>query len=382
MKRIYLDHAASAPVLPAARKAFERALPLFGNPSSAHADGRAASEVLKEARIGIAHHLGARQENIIFTSGATEANALAIRGHVRARFNAGAKPSDLHLMYLPSAHASVVGTMKALQEEGISVDTLPLKEGDVDIEAMKALVRPETTLVSLDSVSSETGLRHDTRAVRHALPSSIVLHVDASQSPVWESCERTRFGADLVTFDAQKVGGVRGIGCLIIGNVPLSPIMEGGGQERGLRSGTPSPALAAGFAAALEECAEHRDTFATNAESVRKKVITQIREAIPFVEVNEGRKNAPHILNLSFPGLDTDYLQALLDEAGFSVATKSACETDSPDGSRAVLALSDDAARAASTLRVSWGRETSERDLDAFVRALSHSVSFLDRTRL
>lgn len=380
MKRIYLDYAAAAPVFPSAERAFRNALGAWGNPSSAHEGGRKAKAVLEEARTAIARLTGSRAENVIFTSGATEANALAIRGHVRARLKAGAKPSDLHLLYLSSAHASVVETMKALAEEGVSVEALPLQNGDVDIEAMQTLVRPETTLVSLDSVSPETGLRHDARAVRTALPAAVVVHIDASQSPSFESLERTRWGANLVSLDAQKVGGVRGIGCLVIEpGVPLAPVLDGGGQERGLRSGTPSPALAAAFAAALMECSQTREAFAERAIRMRAHLI---KELIPDAIVNEGRKNAPHILNFSLPGIDTDYTQALLDEAGFSVATKSACETDSAQGSRAVLALSDDPVRAASTLRVSWGRDTRERDLDAFAKALKKAVSFQKAGRL
>lgn len=377
MRRTYLDWAAAAPVHPAAERAFRQALTAHGNPSSAHEEGREAKAMLDDARARIAKLAGARAENVIFASGATEANALAIRGHVRARLRAGALPSELHLLYLPSAHASVVETMKALADEGVATEPLPLVLGDVDIEAMKRLIRPGTTLVCLESVSPETGLRHDARAVKAALPQGVALHVDASQSPLFEALERTRWGADLVSLDAQKAGGIRGIGCLIVSpSVPLEAVMEGGGQERGLRSGTPSPALACAFAAALEECARVRESFAAKAERMRARLAERVLGAAEGVHVNEGRKNAPHILNLSFIGIDTDYLQALLDRDGFAVATKSACETDSPDGSRAVLALSCDPARASSTLRVSWGPRTRERDLDRFAEALVRAVSF------
>lgn len=380
MKRTYLDWAAAAPVSRKAMEAFTKAQQSFGNPASAHQEGRAARAILEDARTRIARLTGARPEHVIFTAGATEANALAIEGYVRGL---GRVLSEIHVLYLPSAHASVVETMKKLATEGVVVEALPLMHGDVDIAALKACIRKETVLVSLDSVSPETGLRHDTRAVRTALPPSVRLHIDASQSPLWESFERTRFQADLLTLDAQKVGGVRGIGALVrSGGIILAPRMEGGGQEWGVRPGTPSPALASAFATALEICVKEREAFSARAVEMRARLRARITEDLPTAVINEGTENAPHIVNVSFPGLDTDYLQALLDEAGFAVATKSACETDAPDGSRAVFALSGDAVRAASTLRISWGPSTSMRDIERFADALVHSVTFLDRNSL
>ncbi len=380
MKRTYLDWAAAAPVSRNAAKAFSDALTYFGNPASAHEEGRAARAVLEDARTRIARLVSARPEHVVFTAGATEANALAVEGYVRGL---GRALTELHVMYLPSAHASVVETMKKLAAEGVMVETLPLKNGDVDIDVLKTLVRPETVLISLDSVSPETGLRHDTRAVRTVLPATVRLHIDASQSPLWESCERTRFQADLLTLDAQKVGGVRGIGALVrSGGITLAPRMEGGGQEWGVRPGTPSPALASAFATGLEICVKEREAFSARAVEMRARLRARITEDLPTAVINEGTENAPHIVNVSLPGLDTDYLQALLDEAGFAVATKSACETDAPDGSRAVFALSGDAVRAASTLRISWGPSTTMRDVERLGDALVRSVTFLDRNSL
>lgn len=327
-----------------------------------------------------------KPEHIIFTSGATEANNIAIQGVIRAIRDSGRKASA---MYQDGAHSSIEEPYKMLSGYGVLVDKLPAAGGVFDRAALQELVNDDTVLVSVEAVSSETGARFDTRALRHALDAlrkpgehPVYLHVDASQLPMMESFERTRLGADLMTLDAQKVGGVRGAGCLIISSgVPLSPIICGGGQERGIRPGTSSPALAAAFTAALRDARGQRAAFAVSAARLRAELLSRVLKDIPNVLVNEGKDQASHIVNLSFPGRDTDYLAALLDARGFSVSTKSACETDAPDGSRAVMAQTADAVRARSTLRVSWGPTTSRHELRQFSRALAASVRFLDEQR-
>ncbi len=387
-KNVYLDYAAAVPPTKKALRAFESAVRAFGNPSAAHIHGRAAKDLLEKARAHIAHAAGAKPEALIFTSGATEANAIAIRGHVRARLLKGVRSEDLHLIYVEGAHASVRETMEALSREGVAVSAVPLKDGDIDTDALATLVRKETTLISVEAISSETGARFNLKSVRQTLDRvsgehRIFIHVDACQLPLVESYERTRLCADLLSLDAQKVGGVRGIGCLIFApNVPLHAVIEGGGQERGLRSGTESPALATAFAESLAEAAVVRESFAMRAGIEREALKESLEASIPHIVVNEGRKNAPHILNISVLGRDTDYLAALLDERGFSVSTRSACETDSIDGSRAVRALTGDLARASSTLRISWGCDTKKSELAGFVKAFVDAVSFIDRNPL
>ncbi|HYD93384.1 MAG TPA: aminotransferase class V-fold PLP-dependent enzyme [Candidatus Paceibacterota bacterium] len=377
MGRSYLDHAASTPVLPAARRAFLRALRVPGNPSSPHTEGREAKELLEGARRAIAKLAGMKREQVVFTGSATEANNLAIAGHVAASLRK-------HVLYMDGAHASIVETAQSLAGEAI-----PLKEGALDMVALRRMIRPDTTLVSVEAVSSETGLRVDTRAVREVLDEvhaaggpRIYLHVDASQLPLIESFERTRLGADLITLDAQKVGGVRGIGTLLITPlVPLASVIQGGGQERGLRSGTPSPALAAAFAAALEQGAPRRSGFQKRAEKLRALVCEEIKK-IPNCILNEGRDQAAHIINFSLIGRDTDYLATLLDADGIAVSTKSACETDAEAGSRAVFALTGDAVRTQSTIRVSFGPTTAEGEVRRFLKALQARVAFLDHASL
>ena len=368
-RRTYLDAAAG----------------VSGNPSSPHAEGRRAKKILEDARTDIARLLEVQSDDVIFTSGATESNALAILGHVRAlRALAGpdtAGRNNMHVLYLPSAHASIVENAKLLAEEGISVEALPIKDARVDAEALAKLLRKETVLVSMDAVCGETGIVWNTREVAERLRkfgTRILLHVDASQAPLTEKVTRAHFDADLLTLDGAKVGP-RGVGVLVAHRtIPLVPLYGGGGQERGLRSGSGTPELARAFAAALADAARGREKFRAAALRERARLAERIKNAAPNIQINEGRAQAPNILNISLPGRDTDYLVALLDEAGFAVSTRSACETDSEEGSRAVFALSGDRERARSTLRISWGPGVRPGELARFAKAFLQAVAFID----
>ncbi|HVM58966.1 MAG TPA: aminotransferase class V-fold PLP-dependent enzyme, partial [Candidatus Paceibacterota bacterium] len=348
------------------------------NPSSPHAEGRAARAMLEDARTRIARLVEAKPDDVVFTSGATEANALAILGVVRANHGG-------HVLYDPGAHASIVENVRMLAREGAVIETLSLRDGRVDIEALRKLLRPETVLVAMEAVNGETGAIWNTREVRQALDAArpmgaprILLHVDASQAVHTEKLTRAHFGADLMTLDASKVLEARGIGCLIAHRtIPLAPLYGGGGQERGLRPGSESPELAHAFADALARASAGAEGFRAEAAKMRARLLAELRDILGLL-VNEGAKQAPHILNVSLPGRDTDYLVALLDEAGFAVSTKSACESDSEEGSRAVLALTGDQERAKSSLRISWGPGHSRSDLHRFGTALRESVAFID----
>lgn len=372
MKRIYLDWASAAPAHPAAERAFRKASLLWGNPNSPHAEGLAAKAVLEEARKTIAAYAGAKPDAVIFTSGATEGNGIAIRGHVKTLNRA---PEDIHLLYVPGAHSSTAKSMEALKSEGYDVEEMKVIEGKLDLAAVKAQVKPATALVAVDLISSETGARLDVRGLKQAIGKALLL-VDASQAPLVESFERTRLSADFITLDAGKVGGVRGIGVLIAPvTLPLAPVIEGGGQERGVRSGTQAPALAAAFAAALTEAARGREAFVARARKMREAFLSSLR--LPGLLINGGKEVAPHLIGLSLPGVDTEYLAALLDAEGFAVSTRSACETDSAV-SRMVLAESGDARRAGATLRISFGPSTKEEDLKKLSKALIRDVAFLE----
>lgn len=362
-KRTYLDTAAG----------------IAGNPSSPHEEGRRAKVVLEDSRTAIARLVEVQSDDVIFTSGATESNALAILGYVRALRAKG--KNDVHVLYLPSSHASIIENVKLLEAEGATIEALPIRDYRVDTVALREMLRSETVLVAMDAVCGETGVVWNTREVAEVLKdTSAVLHVDASQAPATEKITRDHFGADMLTFDGSKVGPMRGIGALIAHRtVPMLPLYKGGGQERALRPGSESPELAESFARALASAVQGREAFVTSASENRTKLIERITNNIPDVSIQQGAKQAPHILNLSLPGRDTDYLIALLDEAGFAVSTRSACETDSEEGSRAIYALTGDSEKARSTLRISWNPDTRLSELLRFSEALTETVAFIDR---
>ncbi|MDB5189611.1 MAG: Cysteine desulfurase [Parcubacteria group bacterium] len=375
-RRIYLDWAASAPVSERAARVFAEALRAYGNPSALHTEARQAKEVLEAARTTIARLTEVKTDGVVFTSGATEANALGILGAVRAKGVRGA-----HVLYHPAQHASVIGAIEMLKSEGAETEELQLAN-------LTSQLRAETVLVTLDAVCGETGTRYDTLAVRRLLDEhaqkggqKILFHVDASQAALTEQLTLAHLGADMMTLDAQKVGAVRGIGALILRQgITLEPLMRGGGQEGRRRPGTESPALASAFATALTEVQEGRMKFRERSERMREALLQNI-SGISNLVVNETEMKVPHILNVSLLGRDTDYAVMLLDKEGFAASTKSACETDE-EGSRAVQILTSDSARATSTLRVSWGPTTSERDLASFAEALVRTVRFLDENAI
>lgn len=382
-KRVYLDAAAAYPVRASVARTFVKALKTYGNPSAPHTEGQEASQVLEEARTYIAKQCGAKSDAVIFTSGASESNVLAIVGHIKACIAQGRAPEDMEVLYLKTQHASVIGAVEEVRALGVSVRDIPLHGFAIAEDALRDMVSPKTVLITLDVVCGETGTRFNTRAVRKmidALPVAErpVLHVDATQAVLTESLDRTRLGADLITFDAQKIGGVRGIGALIAPrSVLLLPLSMGGGQERGLRSGTPSPALAQAFQKSLELVGKEQKDFCKRSAEYTDYLAREIESTISHTVINRGKDHAPHILNVSFVGRDTDYLTALLDERGFAVSTKSACETDA-QGSRVVAEYTHDEKRSSTTLRISLHAGIRQTDVQRFLRALQLAVAFLD----
>lgn len=383
-KRVYLDSAAGEKPTAHAMRAFVSASRAYGNPSSPHTEGRAARAYLESSRTTIARLAEVKSEGVIFTANATEANNLLILGYVEALHRSGRAYADMHVLSLPSSHASVTEPMKELARRGVCIEEVSVLGGHLNLEKLATQLRDTTVLIVLDAVCGETGIRFPVRDVRRVLlrkygttSQTPLLHVDAVQLPSIAPYELTRLGADSLSLDAQKVGGVRGIGALILAHTtPLSSQVFGGSQERGLRAGTQTPALAHAFATALTDTHTEREAFLAHAQQVRAVLVAGCAD-LKDVILHEGKEQAPHIVNMSLLRRDTDYLVALLDTAGFAVSTKSACESDK-EGSRAVLSYTGDAGLAASTLRVSWSHEVSVGDMKRFVRALTASVEFLD----
>ena len=362
---IYLDYSANTPVDARVLEQFcavERRC--IGNANSHHQAGSAAKAEIDAATIKIASLLGVQPAEIIYTSGASEANNFALKGLARLSRHAGG-----HIISTPLEHSSVSGTLTALQEQGYEIDLLDVKQdGTVDLEHLKDLLRPDTICVAVTLVDSELGVVQPVQeiaAILKAYP-HCHLHVDATQAvgkiPV--SFE----GVDTMSLTAHKFYGLNGIGLLIKRrNLALEPLIHGGESTTIYRSGTPTVALASSLACALD--------FAVTDLPGRvdhvAKLNAELRAALstyPLVRINSPDHAIPHVLNLSVRNVKGTVFQRELDAKGVCVSVKSACSSDGLP-SRAVFAVSRDRRNALSSWRISLSHLTTEDEIKAFLQA-------------
>ena len=362
---IYLDYSANTPVDARVLEQFcavERRC--IGNANSHHQAGSAAKAEIDAATIKIASLLGVQPAEIIYTSGASEANNFALKGLARLSRHAGR-----HIISTSLEHSSVSGTLTALQEQGYEIDLLDVKQdGTVDLEHLKDLLRPDTICVAVTLVDSELGVVQPVQeiaAILKAYP-HCHLHVDATQAvgkiPV--SFE----GVDTMSLTAHKFYGLNGIGLLIKRrNLALEPLIHGGESTTIYRSGTPTVALASSLACALD--------FAVTDLPGRvghvAKLNAELRAALstyPLVRINSPEHAIPHVLNLSVRNVKGTVFQRELDAKGVCVSVKSACSSDGLP-SRAVFAVSRDRRNALSSWRISLSHLTTEEEIKAFLQA-------------
>lgn len=373
---IYLDHAATTPVDPRVAHVMAESLARGdANPSATHAAGRAARAHLEGARAEVAALIGAVPEEIVFTSGATEADNLALAGVMRAQ-----RAPARHLVTSRIEHRAVLDAAKQLEAEGCAVTYVNSAiDGRVSLEALTASLRPETTLISLQSVNNETGVIQPVGEVAELARSrGILMHTDAAQALGKISFEISKLGVDLASLSGHKMGGPQGIGALWIGAQAarwIRPIVYGGGQERGLRPGTLPVHQILGWG---EACRIAREEFADHTARLRaltERLADQLL-ALPGVERN-GRadQRAPHILNLAFSGVDGEALHASLRD--LAVSGGSACAAEKAEPSYVLRALGLDDARAEASVRFSVGSITSEKDIDQAANIVKNALSRL-----
>lgn len=387
---IYLDYAATTPVDPRVAEAMIAVLTsdgLQGNAASTtHEAGYRASQLVESARIAVAGLIGAVAREIIFTSGATEANNLAILGVAAAarRRSETLPPAGRRRMHFVSArteHKSVLDTFKELERQGADVTWLePDEWGRVPPEAVRTALRDETLLVSLMHANNELGCINDIAAISAACRErGVLLHTDASQSAGKIACDVSTNGADFLSFTAHKMHGPKGIGALFVresARPRIAPIQFGGGHERGLRSGTLATHQIAGFARAAQLASQEREADARHVHALRARLAQQL-EGIPGVLFNTrpGSESLPGILNLSFEGVEGESLVTALAE--IAVSTGSACSSATREPSYVLRALGRDSELAQSSLRMSLGRFSTEADVDAACRVLKRELSRL-----
>ena len=373
-ERAYFDWNATAPLLEEARKAVCAALVLTGNASSIHSEGRVARRLIEQAREEVARLTGAESRNVTFTSGATEANALALTSTIET---GGRRESRDRLFVSATEHPSVLsgGRFNAGEVEKLPVTT----DGVVDLKTLRVMLsRSERPLVSVMLANNESGVIQPIAEIADIVHASGgILHVDAAQGPGRIACDIGALGADLMSISSHKLGGPQGAGGLVrCGDIHIAdPLIKGGGQERGLRAGTENVAAIAGFGAAavavsqpdLRRLATLRDRFEAGLKSLTPQVVI----------FGENVLRLPNTSLFTVPGLKAETAIIAFDLNGIAVSSGSACSSGKVQASHVLAAMGVEPALARGAVRVSLGWSTTEAEIDALLTAWNKVVSTL-----
>ncbi len=377
---IYLDHAATTKISPAARDAMISALDTYGNPSSVHTLGQQASAELGRARETIARQLGASPREIYFTSGGSEGDNQALLTGAKN----GAAAGKRHIISTAMEHHAVLHTLAALEQQGFSVTYLkPDSEGRISPQQLEEAVRPDTALVSVMYVNNETGsIQHirELAAVCHG--HEIPFHTDAVQAVGHIPVDVKADGVDFLTLSAHKFHGPRGIGALYVRRgIRLHSLIFGGGQERGKRAGTENLPGIAGMAAALEEETAQLKKHMDYVEGLRNTLVTGLRE-IPHARINESpQHHAPGIVNVSFAGVEGESLLLLLDSTGICASAGSACSAGSLEPSHVLLSMGIPRDIAQGSLRLSLDHSNTPEEVSEAIAQVRAVVERLRKMR-
>lgn len=373
----YLDHAATTPVLPEVREAMLAHLGEdYGNPSSTHAFGRRAKAVVEEARERLARAVGASPSELYFTSGGTEADNLALKGAVRKL-----RGNGNHLVVASFEHHAVLDVAEWLRDQGLELTLVrPEPSGLLSPATVASAVKPSTLVVAVMAVNNEIGtiqpVREIVAAVRDADP-NVLVHTDAVQALGNIPVDLHSWGVDLAAFAAHKIGGPKGVGALYVrAGVPVEPLVHGGGQERGLRSGTLNVAGIAGFGRAAEIAAAEVEEKAARLHPLRDRLLAGIRAIVPDVKVNgDLEERVAGNLSISIPGTEGETLLLLLDAEGIACSSGSACASGAIDPSHVLSSIGVPDRLAVGSLRFSLGRSSTDADVDAVLQALPKVVA-------
>ena len=376
----YFDHAATTPMVPEAAATMAEHLTRLGNPSSLHASGRAARRTVEESRETIAQLLGARPADVVFTSGGTEADNIAVKGLFWARL--AADPRCCRILAPDTEHHAVLDPLVWLAgAEGAQVELMGVDEvGRLRLSQLRAQLAREPEMVALVTcmwANNEVGTiapLPEVVALAHA--HGIPVHSDAVQALGHVPVDFAASGLDAMTVTAHKIGGPVGVGALLVRReLDVVPLLHGGGQERDIRSGTMNAPAVAAFATAVELAVARQAAQAERLEALRAELIERVREIVPTVVVNGdpaagAEHRLPGIVHLTFPGCEGDSLLMLLDAHGIECSTGSACTAGVPQASHVLLAMGQDEADARGSLRLSLGHTSSPADLEALLRVL------------
>jgi cysteine desulfurase len=382
---VYLDHAATTPMLPEALAAMTEELAHIGNPSSLHNAGRRARRVVEESREQIAQAFGARPSEVVFTSGGTEADNLAVKGMYWARqAGSGARPRRRVLATAIEHHAVMDSVQWLGEHEGASVDWLPVDSaGYLSPAALREAIERDPAGVALISVmwaNNEVGtIQPIAELAAVAAEYGIPFHSDAVQAAGQLPVSLAASGATALTVTGHKLGGPVGAGALLLARAADDPVpvLHGGGQERDVRSGTLDAAAIRAFAVAVERTVADREEHAARLGSLRGLLIDRVRAVVPDAIFNgppPGALRLPGNAHFSFPGCEGDALLMLLDAKGIACSTGSACTAGVAEPSHVLLAMGADRGRARGSLRFSFGRTSSPSDVDALGAVIAEVV--------
>lgn len=383
---VYLDHAATTPVLPEALRELTAQLAVTGNPSSLHASGRAARRAVEEARERLAASVGARPSEVVWTGGGTEADNLAVKGLFWARRTVD--PARRRILVSAVEHHAVLDPAFWMAEHaGAELVLLPVDaDGALDVGALGdelAASGPQAALISVMWANNEVGtLQPLDQVVALARRYGVPVHADAVQAVGQVPVDFAASGLDALTLSGHKVGGPGGTGALLARRgLDLTPVQHGGGQERGVRSGTLDAALLASFAVAVEHATGVLPASAARLAALRDAFVAGVREAVPDAVLrgpaDTGRR-LPANAHFTFPGCEGDSLLYLLDSAGVEASTGSACQAGVPRPSHVLLAMGVDEDDARGALRFSFGHTSTQADVATALAALPAVV---DRAR-
>jgi cysteine desulfurase len=375
---VYLDYAATTPLRPEVREAMLAVLgERWGNPSSVHRWGREARAALEDARARFAAVVGASPAEVVFTRGGTEADNLALLGRARAD-----GPRTIAVSAIE--HKAVLASAKALEADGWTARVLPVDgDGRVELDALAEILRADRpVLVSVMWANNEVGALQPVDEIAALCgEAGAAFHTDAVQALGKLPVRLDRVEVDLAAFSAHKLGGPRGTGALFVRRgTPLEPILFGGGQERGLRSGTEDVAGAVGFAVAAELAEAERETAMARIAALRDRLEAGLCERVPGLRVNAAAApRLPTISNVSAPGADAEMLLIALDLEGIAASSGSACSSGAVEPSHVLTAMGLPADVAGPSVRFSLGRDTTDADVD---RALEVFPAVVQRVRM
>lgn len=377
MQRVYLDHAATTPVRPDVLEAFRAATEsTFGNASSVHSFGQDAKKLLEESRDRVARAIGAESPEIIFTSGGTESDNLAITGVARALKNRGK-----HIITTAIEHPAVLNTCRSLEDEGFEVTYLPVdSECVLSMSALAASIKEETVLVSAMYANNETGsIQPVADIAKLTREHGVLLHTDAVQALGKVDIDVDSLGVDLLSMSAHKIYGPKGVGALFVREgTPIDNLFYGGHHERGIRPGTENVPGIAAFATAVELAVQELPESAERLRALKARLAEGVLANVDGAHENGSRgMSLPNILNVGFEGVDGEALLLSLDLMGIGVSTGSACSSGSTDPSHVLLTMGIRPRLAQASIRFSLGRGNTAEEIDRVVEVLPPMVQRL-----